>query len=631
MCECVDRIRFICVCVNVWITLIWLMWIGCNLNLACCTCFITCPFFCWSDVPDWSDAPGAILFAVIGVCAFLAILTCSLPMQSDMCARNVRHRIDGGEGSRVMRAASREMIFIELDITDGLSVRCLSAELRGDRAIGLAVVRKNWRACQYLTVALRADKEFGLAAVTANGSAVEFLSVELRGDMEIGLAAVRANGSACQYLTVGLRADKEFGLAAVTVHGSVVQFLSAALRGDREIGLAAARRTSSAIRYLAVALRADRGFGLAVVTENGWAVEFLPAELRGDREIGLAALRNSVEKSFSFGGVEVRQGRWFPWRATWICAGQYLTLALRADKEFGLAAVASTGCAVQYLSEDLKGDMEIGLAAVRNMGSACGYLSVELRADREIGLTAVKGHGMALKYLSADLQADREIGLAAVANDKYSTAYVSQTLREDLLHLAAYWASDVEIVACAELNPCLIQLHLCLNPERGCAEVLCLDVAGSEVARCLFSDFEYMHGLCVFVSSELSVPPMRLKILLPRGSLYQIGTKWDKLDEILDIPKIKFENGNGDQENGMVDFTWKNGLQCLEKNFSRHQSSGSDIHEISSNDSGEIHEEERQHSGSGLAINEEQTSSFKSGDRGESSSSESGEIHECEL
>ena len=245
--------------------------------------------------------------------------------------------------------------------------------------------------------------------------------------------------------------------------------------------------------------------------------------------------------------------------------------------------------------------------------------------------TAVKGNGRALHHLSAELQADKEIGLAAVANDNDLIRFVSQTLRVELEHLAAYWASDVETVACAELNPYLIQLHLCVNPDRGWAEVLCLDVAGSEVARCLFSDFEYMHGLYVFAASELSVPPMRLKILLPCGSLHQIGTKWDKLHEILDIPKIKFENGNGDQENGMVDFTGENGLQCLEKNFSRHQSSGSDIHEISSNDSGEIHEEERQHSGSGLAINEEQPSSFKSGDRGESSSSESGEIHESEL
>ena len=301
---------------------------------------------------------------------------------------------------------------------------------------------------------------------------------------------------------------------------------------------------SSACQYLAAALRADRGFGLAAVTENGWAVEFLPVELRGDKEIGLAALRNSVKQRISYSGE-------FSGRVMWICAGQYLTLALRADRDFGFAAVASTGCAVHCLSEELRGDMEIGLAAVRNMSSACEYLtvalradrefglasvtedgciveflSVELRADREIGLTAVKGNGKALIYLSKELRGDKEIGLAAVAGGTYRNFRdVSQTLREELLHLAAYWASDVEAVACAELNSLLIQLHLWGNPRCGCAEVVCLDVAGFEVARCLFSDFEYMHSLCVFVASELSVPPMRLKLLLPRGTLHQINTK----------------------------------------------------------------------------------------------------------
>ena len=149
-----------------------------------CPCFFTCPFFCWSDVPDSSDAPGVILYSVICVSAFQAILACSLSMQSDMCTRNVRSRMEGGWGRDVMDTTSRERIFLGLDITDGLGVQCLSAEFRGDPAIGLAAVRKNWRACQYLTVALRADKEFGLAAVTEDGCIVEYLSVELRADKE---------------------------------------------------------------------------------------------------------------------------------------------------------------------------------------------------------------------------------------------------------------------------------------------------------------------------------------------------------------------------------------------------------------------------------------------------------------
>ena len=95
-------------------------------------------------------------------------------MQSDMFTRNVRPRIEGGERSRIICAALRAEILLGMNVTDGLAVRFLSAEFRGDREIGLAAVRRSSRACQYLTVALRADKEFRLAAVTANGCAVSF-------------------------------------------------------------------------------------------------------------------------------------------------------------------------------------------------------------------------------------------------------------------------------------------------------------------------------------------------------------------------------------------------------------------------------------------------------------------------
>ena len=121
-------------------------------------------------------------------------------MQSDMFTRNVRQRIEGGERSRIICAALRAEILLGMNVTDGLAVRFLSAEFRGDREICLAAVRRSSRACQYLTVGLRADQEFGLAAVTANGCAVEFLSAELRGDRDIGLASL-SSSSAFQYST----------------------------------------------------------------------------------------------------------------------------------------------------------------------------------------------------------------------------------------------------------------------------------------------------------------------------------------------------------------------------------------------------------------------------------------------
>ena len=476
-------------------------------------------------------------------------------------------------------------------------------------------MRTNCFACQYLTLALRAEKEFGLAAVALRGCAVQFLSVGLRGDRDIGLAATRNMAPACQYSDV------------FHSHDIAVEDLSEELRGDMEIGVAAVRRSMYSCKYLTLALRMDKEFGLAAVALRGRAVQFLSLELRGDRDIGLAAVR---ETRYAF---------------------EYLTDALRADIEFCLAAVTVDGYIVKYLS-------------------------VELSANREIGLMAVKGEGGAFLALSAELQADKEIGLAAVANDRVLIRGVSHTLRKELLHLAAYWSSDVETVACAELNPLLIQLDLCDGSEGGWAEVVCLDVAGSVVARCLVSDFEYMIRLYAFVASEVSVPPMRLKFLLPCGSLHQIGNPWEKLDDILALPRKKagslylndmvqirpdvglnidannvgsmeavkcedvIQSCDGEMENGMLDFPGKKlGSSVSGGNFSRHPRSGLDIHEktdgfcgvdsgytSSAHVSGEIHG-----AGEGLDINEDQCSSCESGERGESSSSESGEIHESDL
>ena len=65
-----------------------------------------------------------------------------------------------------------------------------------------------------------------------------------------------------------------------------------------------------------------------------------------------------------------------------------------------------------------------------------------------------------------------------------------------------------------------------------CMEVVCMDVAGFEITRCLFSDLENVRSLYLFVSSALSVPPMQLKLLLPGSStLHRAGAGWGTLGE----------------------------------------------------------------------------------------------------
>ena len=72
MCECVDHIRFVCVCVNVWIINMVdldLLQFGCGM----CHMFYRFSFLfvCWRDGPDWSDVPGVILFFLSAVFLYL--------------------------------------------------------------------------------------------------------------------------------------------------------------------------------------------------------------------------------------------------------------------------------------------------------------------------------------------------------------------------------------------------------------------------------------------------------------------------------------------------------------------------------------------------------------------------------
>ena len=78
---------------------------------------------------------------------------------------------------------------------------------------------------------------------------------------------------------------------------------------------------------------------------------------------------------------------------------------------------------------------------------------------------------------------------------------------------------DEKAVADAELHPIVIQLAFTSDNQSGCSELICFSVAGSEVYRCLLSDLDSLEQLRLSVSSELSVPPYRLKLVQPHGSV----------------------------------------------------------------------------------------------------------------
>ena len=91
-----------------------------------------------------------------------------------------------------------------------------------------------------------------------------------------------------------------------------------------------------------------------------------------------------------------------------------------------------------------------------------------------------------------------------------TTEYVSAELRIDLNELATYWDSDVETVAYAELHFILIQLTVSLGNPGSCEELICMNIAGSTIARYSLMAVYNVRNLHLLLLSELSVPPFSL-------------------------------------------------------------------------------------------------------------------------
>ena len=102
------------------------------------------------------------------------------------------------------------------------SLQCASEELRADRGVVLAAVKKWGDDLQYASEELRADREVVLAAVKDWSEHIEFASEELRADPEIAIAAIESVCSGDETPAFGihevLMKDKEFMLRAIDIN-----------------------------------------------------------------------------------------------------------------------------------------------------------------------------------------------------------------------------------------------------------------------------------------------------------------------------------------------------------------------------------------------------------------------------
>ena len=163
-------------------------------------------------------------------------------------------------------------------------VECLERYYR--RPLFLQELKASWKALQYASASLRADKELVLSAMEQNYHAWDFAAPELKKrDFDLASKALSHNGLLLEQMCMKIRSDANLVSKAVKQNWRSLKFASRRLRADPFIVRAALSQDVRAMDFAEESLSYDRDFARSAVWLQGMALQYLAAELRGDREL----------------------------------------------------------------------------------------------------------------------------------------------------------------------------------------------------------------------------------------------------------------------------------------------------------------------------------------------------------
>ncbi len=322
----------------------------------------------------------------------------------------------------------------------------------GNKTGMLQIVNECGLVLQYATPELQNDFDVGLAAVRNNSFALEFVSSRLKNNLEIVRAACEHDPNFIRYAGLEVRDNKEFMLPLVKEFGgNIFKLASARLQNDLEIVCAACKHDPDLIQYTGLEARDNKEFMLPLVKEFGGSIFKLASDrLRNDLEIARAACKHDPDLI------------------------QYTGLEARDNKEFMLPLVKEFGGSIFKLASDrLRNDLEIARAACEHDPDLIWDAGKEVRDNKEFVLLLVNRSPLIIDIVSPRLRNDLEIVLAACECDSSLIEFAGQEVRDNresmLLLVKKFggnifkWASDrlrndLEIVlAACEHDPGLIQ------------------------------------------------------------------------------------------------------------------------------------------------------------------------------
>eukprot|EP01061_Rhynchopus_euleeides_P030276 TRINITY_DN50353_c0_g1_i1.p1 TRINITY_DN50353_c0_g1~~TRINITY_DN50353_c0_g1_i1.p1 ORF type:complete len:621 (+),score=142.88 TRINITY_DN50353_c0_g1_i1:126-1865(+) len=357
-------------------------------------------------------------------------------------------------------AADRTLMLRAVGI-EGIWLKSVSQELRGDREVVLTAVRNN-RLCGSLLSRASPELRMDASFVT---QCVEWSTMEMNGahprlldDLEFGLSAVRTHASWLPHLSRRLR-DTEDVICASARTLDYFRFASDRLRSD----IALVRRCIAAhpngydvLRYTTPSVQDDRDTVMEALPHASPCLRWASPRLRNDPEVVMLAMRMCPHTgtaihsdALEYAGEELRGNPAFLMRCVQVAPTslRHASDRLRQDPELVWAAVSRDYRAFQFAHRSLRGNADFVTRCVALYGGCFEHAHRRLRNSRKLGLLALKTDGRMLQYCNSSICGSKAAVLTALRTSSPSWRhtvfqYASPEVRSDRYTVAmAVWRS----------------------------------------------------------------------------------------------------------------------------------------------------------------------------------------------
>lgn len=147
----------------------------------------------------------------------------------------------------------------------------------------------------YMSEELRNDKEIAIAALKKSGSFISYLGEKLCDDEEFIMIAIRDIAEVIDFASDRLKKNKNFIIKALKYNVNIFPYISEELKDDEEIALVALKSKPVLFKKVGNRLKNNRNFILKVIKYDSSIFECIPETLKNDPEILLASISNGTK------------------------------------------------------------------------------------------------------------------------------------------------------------------------------------------------------------------------------------------------------------------------------------------------------------------------------------------------